>query len=254
MQIQRTTKAITNGGVQSNIVVWFSKCVWCRGTMTRFEVPPLVIAKRCAQFLQKRDMLRKVAIIVAITTLIKVIVTSCCPDSLLDHTAITNLNWAATDLSEELNDGDHVSSPNLRLKLSIDVEFVTQNRFFHQPNTLLATSCENMGLDGLRNDISKITITSDRDILGTQAGDALNVDNKIMVYEDHFFDDAKNERISIDEWSRILNEGRRQQSRHEWYFDFVEPVEIGDFARFKIILEFADQTITQLETANIKIN
>jgi CubicO group peptidase (beta-lactamase class C family) len=44
--INDATKCIINGGVQCKFVVYFSKCVWFRGTVTRFEFPPLLMHKR----------------------------------------------------------------------------------------------------------------------------------------------------------------------------------------------------------------
>lgn len=39
--------------VKGKIGVSFSNYVWCRGTVTRFEYPPLLIHKRCVQAVKK---------------------------------------------------------------------------------------------------------------------------------------------------------------------------------------------------------
>jgi hypothetical protein len=54
------TTCIINGGVQCKFVVSFSKHVWCSGTVTRFEFPPLLMHKRCAPLLTMTDRLLEI--------------------------------------------------------------------------------------------------------------------------------------------------------------------------------------------------
>lgn len=46
---RHTTKCIINGGVQCKFVVYFLNNALCRGTVKRFELPPLLMHKRWQQ-------------------------------------------------------------------------------------------------------------------------------------------------------------------------------------------------------------
>lgn len=196
-------------------------------------------------------MLKKVLWIFFVLMITKFLL-ACCPESIFQHTAVIRMDLESTALNEELPDSSSVNVALFRLRWSIQMEFVAQAGF--TPFTVLhATSCENMGLKGLANDIKKVELICDQDILDTPAGTPLDLKEKVMIYEDRFFDDNKNIRIALSECLEIMNNGRYEQGRYEWYMEFQEKIELNDFLTFQLRVELEDGNVFQLQTRTVKV-
>ena len=185
--------------------------------------------------------------------LVDVVFISCCKDSLLDYTKFNSINLSNTSLKNSLPDSSTVSQANFRIKLRINGEFIAQRN--SRPsflNNSYATSCANMGLNGLKSDIVRLEMTCNKEILGVPSGQKLNL-SKVKVYEFGYYDDAKNKKISLNEWLNILNNGRFEQSGYELYFEFEDPIISNEFLKFKVVMEFQDGVILEAETNNVRV-
>lgn len=171
---------------------------------------------------------------------------------MLKYVSITDMQLANTNLGDKVDDNATVKGEDFRLKLEVKFEFVAavNHGLF---TSSFATSCENEGLDGLKNDIRKVVVTSNKDILDTPAGNDLNINEQILVYQGGFYDDRKNQRISFDEWLDGMNNGTFGRRLSNWYFEFRPKIESTESVTFKFVFEFSDNTSIELMTAPVNL-
>lgn len=198
-------------------------------------------------------MIRKLILTGVFFGLIDVVLISCCKDSLLDYTKFNSIKVTNTNLKDEVPDSSTISKGNYRIKLTLDGGFIAinPNRQLFM-NSSYATFCENMGLNGLKSDIVTFEVTCNKEVFGTPSGQKLSLD-KIKAYEFGFYDDTKNERLAIDKWVDILNNGRYEQAHYDLYLEFNENIVSTEYLKFKIKIEFQDGLILEAETNNIRV-
>lgn len=196
-------------------------------------------------------MLKKVLWIFFVLMVTKFML-ACCPESMFEHTAASRMELANTALDEILPDSTSVNAELFRLRWVIQMEFVAQAGFSPFA-ALYATSCENMGLKGLVNDIKKIELVCDQNILNTPAGVPLDLEKMVWFYEYRSLEDNRNQRISLSECLEIMNNGRYEQGRYEWYMEFQETIIRNDFLTFRMKVEMEDGAVFQMETSTVKI-
>jgi len=196
-------------------------------------------------------MIRKSFIILGIIGLIQFIIIACCPDPNTYYNRITDIEFANCRFKTELADSMTVAQNDFRIRLTIMEETFAQ--IFNPSdfiNSAYATSCED-NFVGLKSDIIEFTITCNKEILNTQAGEPIDY-NKMNVYKIGFTEDSKNQRKTINEWLDILNNGGYLLA-FEWYFEFNQTLNSDDFLKFKINIKQEDGTVYEVETNSMKI-
>jgi len=175
---------------------------------------------------------------------------SCCPEPITYYNRIDEIYVSNTSLYTTLNDSAIVNQDNYRIKCLIDEEIITQVfNFTPLIQSLYATSCED-NFVGLKMDIVRFEITCNKEIWNIQPRNLLD-HNKIRVYKKWFTEDSKNQRMTIDEWLDILNNGGYQLA-FEWYFEFMDKISSNDYLKFQILFELEDGTEYIIETKSIK--
>ena len=199
-------------------------------------------------------MVKKLVTFILLFALIDVLIISCCKRAVLYFTEINSIDIVNTNLREELLDSAIVEKENYRIKCNIDAKLISdiQNRFTFS-SSLYATSCPENSFNGLKNNIKKLDIYCNKEILNIPAGSPLNINNKIRVYEFKFPDDEKNERLSISEWIDILNNDPIGRILYEMYFEFQESINNKEFLEFKFRFEFENGSILEFKTNEIKM-
>lgn len=196
-------------------------------------------------------MIKKAFIVITVIGLIQLIIIACCPDPKTYYNSITNVEVSNCNLQTEIIDSSIVTQDDFRIRLTILEE--TFAKLFNPSaliNSAYATSCED-NFVGLKSDITEFTITCNKEILNTNAGDPITYD-KINVYKIGFYEDSKNFRKTINEWIDILNNGGYLLA-FEWYFEFNEPITTNDYLKFRIYIKQEDGTEFEVETESVMI-
>ena len=184
---------------------------------------------------------------------IEVLLISCCPDPITYFNQITGIRAVNIDLYDEIVDGASVSQSTFRIKCEIDEEIIGQH---FRPSLLInnsyATSCED-NWEGLKTDIIKFEITSNKEVWNIPPGNPLNIQDRIVVYKRGFNDDSKNSRKTIQEWLNILNNGGYQLA-FEWYFEFKERIDTNEAMKFKLTFELENGQKFEAETSSVVLN
>lgn len=201
-------------------------------------------------------MFRKSIIVLVLVILINFIIDSCwCPDPETYYHNITNIEILNTQPYEELEDSSTINSSNYRIKCKMDVDMTTYlfSPFFYQ--AAYATSCVDYFV-GLRSDITKFEITCNKSIGNIGAGEQLNINDNILIYDRSFIDDSKNERMSIEDWLDLLNNGGYQLAyqKWEWYFEFKNLPSSNEYLKFKFLFLLENGEKYEIETNSIRIN
>jgi hypothetical protein len=196
-------------------------------------------------------MLKKTSIILGIVGLIQLIIIACCPEPKTFYHQITDIHFTNCSLSTEIAEGAKVSQKDFRIKLIFEVEILAQlfNRYL-LINSLYATSCED-NLVGLKSDIIDFKITCNKEILNTQVGESIDY-SKLRIYKIGFTEDSRNQRMTINEFLNILNNGGYLLA-FEWYIEFYEAINSDELLRFKIYIKQENGTEFEIETNSIRI-
>lgn len=197
-------------------------------------------------------MIKKAFVIISVIALIQLVIIACCPDSKTYYNRITAIEVENCNLQNELADSLIVPQNDFRIRLTILEETFAQlfNPSFVINSTYALVDCED-NFVGLKSDITEFTITCNKDILNTKAGEPINY-SKLNVYKIGFTVDSKNERKKISEWLDILNGGGYLLA-FEWYFEFNESINSEEFLKFKIKIKQEDGTEFELETNSVRI-
>lgn len=200
-------------------------------------------------------MKSRIILLILLLGIIDLTIFSCCPDSKFEFTKISSITLTNYSLDEDLIDITTVIPENFRLKLYLNQEYIAANKIQLKPlNTSFATSCDNEdGISGLKNNISTIEITASKDFIGTPAGENLNINNQILIYQLDFEDiDEDNIRKTIQETIDILNTSNPY--RQEYYLEFQSEITTTEPIKFFIKLIFEDETFILAETNNVEFN
>jgi len=202
-------------------------------------------------------MKRNILILIILFGGVEILIQSCCPKTDLLFTNIIDLEISNTKIEGEsiveIGDSVIVENDNFRIELSTDIELITIKNMVHSPNSLFAFDCDNEGINGLKDKIKSIELSSNYEIFEIVPGESLIRDDRVKIYPKVFFDDSKNERITIEDWKNILNSGMHQQSISNWYIEFQEQIESQEFLKFKLLIEFESNRILEKGTNFVKI-
>lgn len=198
-------------------------------------------------------MIKKVIYLYLIFLVCQVVIVSCCPTTSMFNFKLNTLKIENSDLINVVSENDVINKNNYRIKCSMDV---TANQVTSDyVNSFIASSyaftCDSNGYEGLESPITRFEIRCNKSIFGTPPNIPLSLNN-LQVYKDGFTVDAKNIRYSVNDWLKILNEGKFNIA-FEWYFEFVEPITSDDYLQFFIVLELENGQVFQANTKPVKL-
>ena len=198
-------------------------------------------------------MIKKVIYLYLIFLVCQVVIVSCCPTTSMFNFKLNTLKIENSDLINVVSENDLVNKNNYRIKCSMDV---TANQVTSDyVNSFIASSyaftCDSDGYEGLESPITRFEIRCNKSIFGTPPNIPLSLNN-LQVYKDGFTVDSKNIRYSVNDWLKILNEGKFNIA-FEWYFEFVEPITSDDYLQFFIVLELENGQVFQANTKPVKL-
>lgn len=179
------------------------------------------------------------------------LIISCCPDPTNVYYKIIELKIGNCILDKLVEDSSIVDIERFRILVDIKANsFVNYNTKFSTISSAYAFKCENNYV-GLKSDINEFTVSCNKDILGVSAGQPISFD-KMNIYKIGFYDDSKNQRQTIYEWMKILNNGGYRLA-FEWYIEFKEQVISKEYLTFKIKIHQEDGSEFIAETKSIKL-
>lgn len=188
-----------------------------------------------------------------IFTLFQLIFFACCPDPKTYFNKIINLKVDNCKVRTDLIDNSIVNNNDFRIRLKILNETFTNVNILNRNSIINGTyafSCED-NYEGLKSDITSFKISCNKDILDTPAGESIDF-SKIKVYQNGFYDDSKNFRITVNEMLDILNKGDYLLG-FEWYFEFKQKIVSNEYLKFKISIRQEDGSEFEVETNSVKI-
>ena len=183
---------------------------------------------------------------------IQIIVIACCPDSTVFYSRITGLQVKNHNIQTEQSAEECISQENYRIRLTIFEETYADNTFnpYFMVNAAYALDCEDI-FEGLESDILDFSITCDKRILNTNAGQPIDYE-KLDVYKIGFTNDSDNRRRTVQEWLDIMNNGGYLLA-FDWFIEFNETINSNEELKFKIKIVQEDNTEFETETSPILI-
>ncbi|MBA5792260.1 hypothetical protein H1R17_07910 [Flavobacterium sp. xlx-214] len=185
--------------------------------------------------------------------LCQVIIISCCPSTKVFNFKLNTLTIKNADLTNEVLENGIVNKNNYRIKCIMDVNAIQIASF--NANTIVSSAyaftCDSDAYKGLESPIVKFEIKCSQSLFGIPANVPLDLNN-FQVYKIGFNTDSKNIRYSVDDWLKILNEGKFNIA-FEWYFECKKPITTEDNLQFYMTLELENGQIFQANTKPIKL-
>ena len=197
-------------------------------------------------------MINKSFKVIGALWLIQIILIACCDSERL-FSRIISLQVDNYNIETEQNAVGTIAQDNFRIRLTISEETYANNSlnpYFMLNSAYAAIDCFDINA-GLESDIVGFSMTCDKDILDTIAGEPIDFE-KLNVYRIRFFDDADNNRRTIEEWIDIMNNGGHLLA-FEWFFEFNETIDSSEALKFKIKIIQEDNTEFEVETNPILI-
>lgn len=182
----------------------------------------------------------------------QLLIDACC-GRLLEHTEVTEIQMLNTNLFEEIADSATVVQDSFRIRTIVSLDLVANHGLNDFSNIAYATSCPTPGLEGLKSKITNFEISCNQEILGIEAGQALNSNDNLKAYLHESGDDSANERISVNDWLEVFNLGGLDQFHGYWYFEFQKPIESAEYLKFFFRMETEDGAVFESETEYVKI-
>ncbi len=102
----------------------------------------------------------------------------------------------------------------------------------------------------LKNDISNLTISCNKDIWNTPAGSPLDL-NPIRIFENELGNDSEIIPLTVNTWIGLINT-KTQFVDFEWYVEFYEPILATEFLEFRFEFELIDGAKYSTKTEMVK--
>lgn len=195
-------------------------------------------------------MLKYLGKLFCIYGLLQITAIACCPDLEPYYSTILDIKAVHSNVYTPIPDSAIVPHIRHRIRCTISQKAVPQNAPLALLQRVHATSCEAQYL-GLKSDIVTFEIRCNRDIFNTPKGTPLALD-AIRVYNVQFTDDARNKRLTVEQWLSAMNTGSAMMTT-EWYLEFQEPFASSEYLAFTLLFEQDNGTIFQVETQAVKV-
>lgn len=182
--------------------------------------------------------MKKVLHFLCIIVVMQLIGIACCPDAVPYYIRLHDIEATSCALYTPLGDSTTSAQRDFRIRISLKAEtFAQVMPLWGVLPSAKATSCPD-DFRGLQSDITYCTLTCSHDALTTAAGEPI-AEDKFSIYSVGFTDDAKNDRISIQEWLRIMNTGGYLLA-YNWYIEFKEAVQSDSILTFTMHIKQED--------------
>jgi len=179
-------------------------------------------------------MLRRAFLLMVTISLIQFLITACCPDPVTFYSRIIELETQNYNGQMPVADSSRIAFSDYLIELIIREEtFAKATPGLGLLPSAYALNC----LDeyrGLQSPISRFTITADKPMLNTPAGQPLSYEH-FRVYYLSFQDEPNSEAITLEEWLGVLN-GNTIPTL-EYYLQIQGEIETKEFLTFRISLE-----------------
>ena len=197
-------------------------------------------------------MFKKVLTIFLLLWGIQIMVIACCPDSKRFFNRITGVQANNYNIQNGQIEDEIIAQEDYRIRLVISEETYTDNSFnpYFLVNAAYALDCEDI-FEGLEPDIVNFSITCDKTILNTNAGQPIDYEN-LNVYKIGLRNEASNRQRTVEEWLDIMNNGGFLLG-FEWLFEFNQPINSEEELTFNIKIVQEDNTQFEIETNPIRI-
>ena len=193
-------------------------------------------------------MLKKSLYLLVTIGLIQFLITACCPDPVTFYSRIIELDTQNYNGQMPVADSSRIALDDYLIELIVREEtFAKATPSLGLLPSAYALNC----LDeyrGLQSPISRFTITADKPILNTPAGQPLSYEH-FLVYFLSFQGEPNSEAITLEEWLGVLN-GNTSPTL-EYYLQIQDEIETEEFLTFRISLEQADGSTFEVETGAV---